>query len=304
MSGCWWQCMESTPRVEKTFLSRERATFLTSSNKVHTLEKSWWWNKITLYLDNEELLEQFINNEEPKYFNKEKRSKRKRAEEENEEFEPEEAFLKIGSNLRQVLLLSFTVSPSIPFPCWVWFIPDLGAEAPAAIGDAPGHRGKTWRHLLHQSQHWIRCGGPVKVKRAIQCFDSFLKISKLTEPISVLKDCCCMPLVPTMRSTRTALTLVAGDWLELRTPGESKLHLEIWSLPFLFGPFYSDLSSISILHHTWIPCTQVQRKRPKACRVPGDEIKGIGIETKWSRLLHMKEHSRAGADMHILSKIP
>ena len=112
MSGCWWQCMELTPRVEKTFLSRERATFLTSSNKVHTLEKSWWWNKITPYLDNEELLEQFINNEEPKYFNKEKRSKRKRAEVENEEFEPEEAFLKIGSNLRQVLLLSFTVSPS------------------------------------------------------------------------------------------------------------------------------------------------------------------------------------------------
>ena len=52
--------------------------------------------------DNEELLEQFINNEEPKYFNKEKRSKRKRAEVECEEFEPEEAFLKIGSNLRQV----------------------------------------------------------------------------------------------------------------------------------------------------------------------------------------------------------
>ena len=49
------------------------------------------------------MLEQFINDEEPKYFNKEKRNKRKRAEEaESEEFEPEEAFLKIGSNLRQV----------------------------------------------------------------------------------------------------------------------------------------------------------------------------------------------------------
>jgi len=57
-----------------------------------------------LQQDNEELLEQFINNEEPKYFNKEKRNKRKRAEEaESEEFEPEEAFLKIGSNLRQAL---------------------------------------------------------------------------------------------------------------------------------------------------------------------------------------------------------
>ena len=51
------------------------------------------------------MLEQFINDEEPKYFNKEKRNKRKRAEEaESEEFEPEEAFLKIGSNLRQVFL--------------------------------------------------------------------------------------------------------------------------------------------------------------------------------------------------------
>jgi len=56
-----------------------------------------------LQQDNEELLEQFINNEEPKYFNKEKRSRRKRAEVECEEFEPEEAFLKIGSNLRQAL---------------------------------------------------------------------------------------------------------------------------------------------------------------------------------------------------------
>ena len=56
------------------------------------------------------MLEQFINDEEPKYFNKEKRNKRKRAEEaESEEFEPEEAFLKIGSNLRQVFSLkSFT----------------------------------------------------------------------------------------------------------------------------------------------------------------------------------------------------
>merc|ERR1712061_524754 len=49
-----------------------------------------------------DLLQQ--DNEEPKYFNKEKRNKRKRAEEaESEEFEPEEAFLKIGSNLRQAL---------------------------------------------------------------------------------------------------------------------------------------------------------------------------------------------------------
>ena len=63
---------------------------------------AWQNTKSTLDSDNEELLEQFINNEEPKYFNKEKRSKRKRAEAENEEFEPEEAFLKIGSNLRQV----------------------------------------------------------------------------------------------------------------------------------------------------------------------------------------------------------
>ena len=63
---------------------------------------AWQNTKSTLDSDNEELLEQFINNEEPKYFNKEKRSKRKRGQVENEEFEPEEAFLKIGSNLRQV----------------------------------------------------------------------------------------------------------------------------------------------------------------------------------------------------------
>ena len=68
-------------------------------------------SKITLCSDNEELLEQFINNEEPKYFNKEKRNKRKRGGEvECEEFEPEEAFLKIGSNLRQVLSQFLSIS--------------------------------------------------------------------------------------------------------------------------------------------------------------------------------------------------
>ena len=52
------------------------------------------------FADNEELLDQFINNEEPKFFNKEKSSRRKRGD--GEGFEPEEAFLKIGSSLRQV----------------------------------------------------------------------------------------------------------------------------------------------------------------------------------------------------------
>jgi len=51
--------------------------------------------------DNEQLLDQFINNEEPKFFNKEKPNRRKRMEEEN--FDPEEAFLKIGASLRQAL---------------------------------------------------------------------------------------------------------------------------------------------------------------------------------------------------------
>lgn len=54
-----------------------------------------------LQQDNEELLDQFINNEEPKFFNKEKPCRRKRGE--GEDFEPEEAFLKIGSSLRQAL---------------------------------------------------------------------------------------------------------------------------------------------------------------------------------------------------------
>ena len=52
-----------------------------------------------------------------------------------------------------------------PFSWRVWFIPDLGSEAPAAFGDASGHWGKASRHLLRQSQYWICCGGPVKVNR-------------------------------------------------------------------------------------------------------------------------------------------
>ena len=79
------------------------------------------------------MLEQFINDEEPKYFNKEKRNKRKRVEEaESEEFEPEEAFLKIGSNLRQVF--SQKKLSLILFA--------TGTEAPAASGNAPKHRGE------------------------------------------------------------------------------------------------------------------------------------------------------------------
>jgi len=53
-------------------------------------------------MENEELLDQFINNEEPRYFSKEKISRKvKKLTEEN--FEPEEAFLKIGFNMRQAL---------------------------------------------------------------------------------------------------------------------------------------------------------------------------------------------------------
>ena len=81
------------------------------------------------------MLEQFINDEEPKYFNKEKRNKRKRAEEaESEEFEPEEAFLKIGSNLRQVFSQKSQKKLSLIFAS--------GTEAPAASGNAARHRGE------------------------------------------------------------------------------------------------------------------------------------------------------------------
>jgi len=53
-------------------------------------------------MENGELLDQFINNEEPRYFSKEKISRKaKKLTEEN--FEPEEAFLKIGFNMRQAL---------------------------------------------------------------------------------------------------------------------------------------------------------------------------------------------------------
>ena len=47
-------------------------------------------------------MDQFINNEEPRYFNKEKITRKlKKVTAEN--FEPEEAFLKIGFNMRQAL---------------------------------------------------------------------------------------------------------------------------------------------------------------------------------------------------------
>jgi len=53
-------------------------------------------------MENEELLDQFINNEEPKFFHKEKYSRKsKKVTEDN--FEPEEAFMKIGFNMRQAL---------------------------------------------------------------------------------------------------------------------------------------------------------------------------------------------------------
>eukprot|EP00092_Neocalanus_flemingeri_P008094 GFUD01008734.1.p1 GENE.GFUD01008734.1~~GFUD01008734.1.p1 ORF type:complete len:257 (+),score=82.78 GFUD01008734.1:83-853(+) len=53
-------------------------------------------------MENEELLDQFINNEEPRYFSKEKITRKaKKITEDN--FEPEDAFMKIGFNLRQAL---------------------------------------------------------------------------------------------------------------------------------------------------------------------------------------------------------
>lgn len=53
-------------------------------------------------MENEELLDQFINNEEPRYFNKEKITRKvKTVTADN--FEPEEAFMKIGFNMRQAL---------------------------------------------------------------------------------------------------------------------------------------------------------------------------------------------------------
>jgi len=53
--------------------------------------------------DNEELLEQFINNEEPQYFNSERITRKSRGGFTAETFQPEEAFIKIGFNLRQAL---------------------------------------------------------------------------------------------------------------------------------------------------------------------------------------------------------
>jgi len=52
-------------------------------------------------MENEELLDQFINNEEPKYFNKVRIRKARKMNE--DDFEPEAAFMKIGFNMRQAL---------------------------------------------------------------------------------------------------------------------------------------------------------------------------------------------------------
>lgn len=52
--------------------------------------------------DNEDILDQFLNNEEPQYFNSE-RIRRSSPNFTEDTFEPEAAFVKIGSNLRQAL---------------------------------------------------------------------------------------------------------------------------------------------------------------------------------------------------------
>ena len=52
--------------------------------------------------DNEELLDQFINNEEPQYFSTEKIRQRP-SDYTVESFQPEDAFIKIGFSLRQAL---------------------------------------------------------------------------------------------------------------------------------------------------------------------------------------------------------
>jgi hypothetical protein len=107
--------------------------------------------------DNEELLEQFINEEEPKFFNKEKRNKRKRGEEAEEaQFEPEDAFLKISSSLRQVQCRRPARAcgpPRFNHP------PPPGPEAPAAAGDAAGDRGPAAPDLLPRPP--LRVGRPL-----------------------------------------------------------------------------------------------------------------------------------------------
>ena len=55
-------------------------------------------------MEDEELLDQFINNQEPRFFNKEKVNRRQQMKQmDQESFQPEEAFMKIGFNLRQAL---------------------------------------------------------------------------------------------------------------------------------------------------------------------------------------------------------
>ena len=52
--------------------------------------------------DNEELLDQFINNQEPRYFSTEK-VRRRTSGFTVDTFQPEDAFIKIGFSLRQAL---------------------------------------------------------------------------------------------------------------------------------------------------------------------------------------------------------
>ena len=256
MRGCWWPCMESTPRKGKTFLNRARATSSISCSKVRWTIwddliapcRQWGAAGAVHQQWGAEVLQQGEEEQEEESRDRICRVRAGGGLPQN--------WIKPASGLFEFELTWCLVSTSIYIKKLTHLNP--GTETPAAIGDASGNRGQARWHFLCQSQHWV-CGGRlVKVIKSNQgnglnCVGNF----------SVSRDCCCTPPAPTMRSTRTVLTLAGGGWSGLRIPGESKTQIK------------HDLKWNCTLPHTWI---QVQRKRPKACRVLGDKIKRRSIE--------------------------
>ena len=136
--------MELTPRVEKIFLSRERATFLTSSNKVHTLEKSQKCSAGETRAHSIQTTRSCLSSSSTTR-SRSISTRRSGARGRERRWSPRslnQRKLSLKSDPTSVRFLhsySFTASRSIHFLRGVRFISDLGTEAPAAIGDASGH---------------------------------------------------------------------------------------------------------------------------------------------------------------------
>ena len=68
----------------------------------HHQSRSYFMDIISM--EDEELLDQFINAEEPRYYNKQRLTSQQRLKDKDKaSFQPEDAFMRIGFNLRQAL---------------------------------------------------------------------------------------------------------------------------------------------------------------------------------------------------------